>query len=256
MSRLAADAFDIGNIADNAEAAAAFGAHLDETHKAPGGAEEEDLTIAGGVVTPTGWAANIETQGGAATDDLDRADPANHEEGRLLILRCLDASHVVTVKHLATGSGEFKMIDGKDLVLDDPLEEVAFVLRGTVWCEVWRSHGNRLRKVLVVTGVLASPTALAFSDNNKTLINTGAAAEIYGTLPSAVAGMRFLVIVNVAQAFRLVANAGDTIRDGATVSAAAGYASIAGVIGNYFEVESIDGTQWFVTRKQGVLTVA
>lgn len=84
--------------------------------------------------------------------------------------------------------------------------------------------------------------------------NTGATGEIILTLPTAATGRRFMFAVDAAQYLRVKAAGTDTIRDAATVSAAAGYIR-ANVAGNVLEVTCIASGKWYVTRKIGTWTV-
>ncbi|NUN51424.1 MAG: hypothetical protein HUU06_01375 [Planctomycetaceae bacterium] len=219
----------------------------------PGGSAQEALTIAGGVVTPTVAAIQVDTEAAAASDDLDTIAQTNHPAGRILLVRSTDAARVVVLKH---ATGNLQLRDDQDVRLETPDDFVVFLRVAANWVEIARSLQNRLETVKDFTNGSGSPLTLYASDSGKVLTNRGAVAEAYANLPTAVAGQRFLAVVVAAQALRLVAGAGDTIRDGATVSAAAGYASMAGVAGNYFEVVCLNATEWVVVRKLGTLTVA
>jgi len=93
------------------------------------------------------------------------------------------------------------------------------------------------------------------SDSTKFYTNTGASGEVILTLPSAsTTGYRFSFAVDAAQYLRVKAAGTDTIRDAATVSAAAGYIR-ANVAGNVLEVTCIASGKWYVTSKIGTWTV-
>lgn len=89
---------------------------------------------------------------------------------------------------------------------------------------------------------------------NKWYTNTGAAGEVILTLPASATGLRFMFAVDAAQYLRVKAAGSDTIRDAATVSAAAGYIR-ANVAGNVLEVTCIASGKWYVTSKTGTWTV-
>lgn len=92
------------------------------------------LTIATGVVTATHSRHILDTQGGAATDDLDTIDGG--ADGDILILGTVSAARVVTVKD-NTGNIE---LNG-DFVMDSPRDTLMLVYRSSLakWCELCRS---------------------------------------------------------------------------------------------------------------------
>lgn len=94
---------------------------------------------------------------------------------------------------------------------------------------------------------------LAAADNGKTFTNEGASAKVLFTLPTAAAGYRFKFAVLDTDGLRVTAAAGDTIRNAAAVSAAAGYVENT-AIGSYVEIESLNATDWLVTQAIGTWT--
>lgn len=113
-----------------------------------------------------------------------------------------------------------------------------------------------LKKTLVEasTAGSGSPNILTDVESSTLLTNEGATAQNYHTLPTAVAGLVFEFIVQDADGMRIVAAAGDTIRDVATVSAAAGYIQST-TVGSALRLVAINATEWIVTSKQGTWTV-
>lgn len=107
-----------------------------------GGAAEQTLTIASGTVTPTQAVHAIETENGDAADDLALIGQSNVPAGWEVRIRCADASHVVTVKHNAGGTGSINLADGQDLALNDITMWLDLQRRGTAWYEVRRSYGG------------------------------------------------------------------------------------------------------------------
>jgi hypothetical protein len=53
---------------------------------------------------------------------------------------------------------------------------------------------------------------------------------------------------NAAQSIRVTAAAGDVVRRGASVTAAAGNVLTPAALGNYFEVVAIDAVTWVITQ--------
>ena len=97
-----------------------------------------ELTVASGSVTPTRARHTIDTESDAATDDLTNAVTTNIPDGGLLMLSGADAGRVTTIKHAATGDGEFHMADAADFALAGSAT-ILFERRGADWYEVSRS---------------------------------------------------------------------------------------------------------------------
>jgi hypothetical protein len=204
-----------------------------------GGADEENLVLAADTITPTVAMCTVDTEGGAATDNLANALQTNHPEGRPLRIRAFDPAHVVTIKHNAGGAGLFLMADGVDFVLDSRSEFIEFVRDGNNWQENFRSRANRVARVLDIT---ADRVAVP-SDCGRMLTNRGAAGLVKYTLTGLPVGFWFRMHVVAAQNLRAVADAGETIRRGANVSAAAGFIQ-SNVIGDSVVIQKISATEW------------
>lgn len=91
-----------------------------------------------------------------------------------------------------------------------------------------------------------APNIILATESGTTFNNTGAAAQNYHQLPAAAAGLHYRWVVTDADGIRVTAVGDDTIRQGATVSGAAGFIQCS-TIGCVLDLESQDGTQWFVT---------
>lgn len=110
------------------------------------------------------------------------------------------------------------------------------------------------REVEANTAVLASPNLLLATESRKLITNEGATAENYHALPSAAAGLEFVFYCQDTDGIRVVASAGDTIRLGASVSAAAGFVrSVAA--GSCITLVAINATEWIATTIVGTWTV-
>ena len=108
-----------------------------------GGGPAEALTIATGSVTPTVAFLIVDTEAAAAADDLANIVPTNHGDGKLIAVTSANAARVVTLKHLATGSGQIQLRDSIDAILDST-DKVIFLRRavtGDKWVEVLRNWG-------------------------------------------------------------------------------------------------------------------
>lgn len=115
---------------------------LGAAEESPGGAAETDLSILSGVITPTRAVHRVDTQGATASDDLTTAAISTHTEGRWLLLKSVDNSRVVTIKHAVAGDGGFYMTDSADFVLSSTARRIVFERVGNVWVEILRNYGT------------------------------------------------------------------------------------------------------------------
>lgn len=172
-------------------------------------------------------------------------------QGGTLQAAHLDSKRVVVTVDGPTGAGTLDALaltDGQILIGktgDAPLAANITSADGSV---VITNGANSID--LSVTGgsssvipEAATPVNLTNADSNKIFTNEGAAALGVFNLPTAVAGLRYTFIVQDADGIQVVANAGDTIRIGSLVSAAAGNAS-ATDIGSVLELIAINATEW------------
>ncbi len=105
----------------------------------PGYSADSTLTISGGSVTPTKGNHNIETVGGGATSDLSNIATTNLDDGRMLVITCLNPSHIVVVKHTAGGAGQIHLNDGLDYSLNSLSAILTLKRIGADWYEANRS---------------------------------------------------------------------------------------------------------------------
>lgn len=211
-----------------------------------GGQDEAPLVIAGGSVTPLVGSNTIDTEGGAATDDLANALQGNFPEGSYLMLRALDAAKVTTIKHAAGGAGQFNLADQQDALLDDPDDFMLFVRDGNLWREVFRSRAaTRLSRI---RDNAAGRTLLAW-EHDSTQTNRGAGARV-DLVMVAVPGWRQRGYVQNANGLRFVCPGAATIRNVAGVSAPGGYVQDL-TVGAYVEVECLTATEFVVSMMNG-----
>lgn len=121
-----------------------------------GGRAETALVISGGSIIPTLGIHTVDTEGGAASDDLDRLAVTTQEDGRLVLLRCADAARVVTIRHAQGGSGQILTRSGTSIVLDQTKKWVLLKRTGTSWEELARFGFE-----LVVPATTGTSTAYA-----------------------------------------------------------------------------------------------
>ncbi len=105
-----------------------------------------------------------------------------------------------------------------------------------------------------VTASSSGPVALNVSDSGNLYTNEGATAEVEFNLPSAQVGLEFSFIVQDTDGIQVNANTGDTIRIGASVSAAAGLIETT-TIGNAVKLKAINNTEWVAMSNVGTWTV-
>lgn len=94
-----------------------------------------ELTIAGGVVTATGSRHTIDTQGDAATDDLDTINGGT--EGDILILSSANAGRDPTLK-----DGTGNLILAGDFTLTAITDTITLVRYAATWVELSRSDNT------------------------------------------------------------------------------------------------------------------
>ena len=91
-------------------------------------------TIATGAITVTSSFVRVETEGGAATDDLATITAAC-PDSTLLFLIPTDATHTVVVKH---GTGNIKLAGGVDFTMDSQDTMLLLIFFGNAWHEIGR----------------------------------------------------------------------------------------------------------------------
>ncbi len=114
--------------------------------------------------------------------------------------------------------------------------------------------GGILSALVTVTPKTA-PYPIVAADNGKVFTNEGAAGSIAFTLPAAAAGYKVTFVVQAAFALVITAGAGDTIRIGGAVSAAAGTATSADV-GSSITLVAINATEWVSLGREGNWAIA
>lgn len=95
-----------------------------------------ELTIAAGVITPTGSYHTVDTESDAASDDLTDITVTGLSDGTLLLLMAADSGRTVN------------LIDGGNLrlagnfALDHSRDTILLIKGGSVWYEVSRSDND------------------------------------------------------------------------------------------------------------------
>lgn len=133
--------------------------HLLATKQLPGAAgiedvaENTDVRIAAGSITPKRGFVETDTEGSAASDDLDNIVTTNLPDGSVLYLKIADNGRVVTVRHLQTGAGQISLAQGVDFEMNRVGQLLALVRRGADWEEMWRAGREKLH----IVGAVGEP---------------------------------------------------------------------------------------------------
>ena len=96
-----------------------------------------DLTIASGAVTATRSYHRLDTEGAAATDDLDTINGGT--TGHILVIQSNSAARVVVVKH---GTGNIFLNGMADFSLTGGRDKLALISLGTEWNEIGRGNNQ------------------------------------------------------------------------------------------------------------------
>ncbi|WP_139015891.1 hypothetical protein [Ensifer aridi] len=91
------------------------------------------LTIAAGAVTVTTGFHRVDTEGGAATDDLDTINGGT--EGQILVIKSTAGTKDVTLK-----DGTGNLILAGDMLLDTTSDTITLIKVGSTWQEIARSN--------------------------------------------------------------------------------------------------------------------
>jgi len=95
-----------------------------------------EITV-GGAITITASRHTVETNGGAATDDLDTI--SGGRDGDLLTIVPVDATHTVVAKH---GTGNLNLAGAADFTMDEDDDFLKLELWGATWQEISRSENH------------------------------------------------------------------------------------------------------------------
>lgn len=111
-----------------------FAAHMDKLRAlGPDDGAPSELTIASGVITPTGSYHAVDTQADAATDDLDTITATGAKDGDFLILRAAHADRTVVVKN---GTGNIILSDDYEMSTLSRLCVLMYVEAIESWVEL------------------------------------------------------------------------------------------------------------------------
>lgn len=99
------------------------------------------LTISSGSITPADGVTGsiiMDTEGAASTDILDVIGQTNIPDGHAVCLQIADNGRVITINHLAGGTGQIDLTDGLDFEMNRIGQRLILQREGTKWVEVGR----------------------------------------------------------------------------------------------------------------------
>lgn len=154
-----------------------FGQNRDYHLERPSGSAEDAASagrvISGGTITPQpglSRALQIDTEAGAATDELDQIAITNIPEGAEVEIRSTDASRVIEMRHgQPVGTGGLNLRNQVSYFLDDPVKRVRLKRVGTALEEIYRSHMGITQTTRINTTSSASHS-LAISKNARKIV--------------------------------------------------------------------------------------
>lgn len=96
------------------------------------------LTIAAGVISVVSSKHQVETEGAAASDDLDTINGGG--DGDILVIRAEDSAHTVVVKH---GTGNIYLAGSNDQSLTHVRDTLTLLcVSGTEWHQMFFSNNG------------------------------------------------------------------------------------------------------------------
>lgn len=120
-------------------------------------AQPNAATISGGAVTYTGAYMVIDTEGGAATDDLDTINGGS--DGDILILKQTDSARDINI--VGNGSGNILLRYNDTVTLNfNSVDAIILIYNGTAWCEASRSLHNDFQFSASTSGYTYLPNGL------------------------------------------------------------------------------------------------
>lgn len=81
----------------------------------------------------------IDTEGGAASDELTTIDSTNLTSGQILVLQSRTSARPITVKD---GTGNLSLSTNQDFIMDSSANTIMFILKNKTWYEISRSYNN------------------------------------------------------------------------------------------------------------------
>ena len=111
--------------------------------------QPNSATISSGVIAYTSAYMVVDTEGAAATDNLDTI--SGGVDGDRLIIRATNGARHIVLKHL---TGNIYLPNSKDVTLAETADKIEFIFRGTSWVQVART---------LKTDFLSSSTTIGYT---------------------------------------------------------------------------------------------
>lgn len=172
----------------------------------------QSRTISNGSISPTAAYVIVDTEGGAAADDLDVISPVlsaseNLHDGMVIYLKAADSGRVVTVKNSSSANG-INTYDGNDYVLSTT-HWLKLQLRSGKWYEV---EGRAMETALAAATAAANAATAAEHAQTK----SGTSSTASGTAAKVVTCAGF-ELSDQARIFVTFSNA-NTVADAITLN--------------------------------------
>ena len=100
-------------------------------------ANAQEVTISGGVITITQGYVTVDTEGDAATDDLDTISAPTLDASAIIVLRASSNARTVVLKD---GTGNLRLAG--DFSLDHNRDTITLIGTGGLWYELSRSDND------------------------------------------------------------------------------------------------------------------
>lgn len=100
------------------------------------------LTIAAGVIVPTGERAKVDTEAAASTDDLDSIDLTNLEDGGIITISIVSNSRTVRLRHAQGSTGQIFLDDSTNFTLTNTTQSIVLRRDGNAVYEENRNLGS------------------------------------------------------------------------------------------------------------------
>lgn len=112
-----------------------------------------ELTIASGAITVTASNHTIDTEGDAASDDLNTI--AGGDDGYILFVRAANTARTVVIKH-AIGANNIACPEGRDINLAETTDGVMLMHDGSQWRAWVSALAPDETTVMIATGTIAN----------------------------------------------------------------------------------------------------
>lgn len=143
MTALPANGFFENNVRTEGEIKSWGDQIRDWLAQQPGGSTEATKVIAAGAVTPDIGIQAIDTEGAAASDDLDTIVTTNFPDGQAIMIRQAVAGRTIVVRHNQGGAGKILLGDAANLSLASTKMWLILKRTGADWEEIGRFYGDQ-----------------------------------------------------------------------------------------------------------------